>query len=253
MYKNRYIYILVILLLLYIIITRNTNLYFTENIKIDVLFTRFKEPDMTKLLEPLINKNNINIYIYNKGEDIPTGIPDNATNIKIINIPNLGWDSYAYFYHVINNYNNLPDYIVNLHASAQYLDHKYDLYSKIIEVIFKVFNDSSIKFYSGYILRDEEYSFRISDWNASYNLNKTNNKLTESSIYPFGSWLENKIGKKVNDIIKSTWHGMFIVHKSRILKYSKSFYEDIFSEIQVWQSEVNHYLERSWYTFYNDD
>jgi len=45
---------------------------------------------------------------------------------------------------------------------------------------------------------------------------------------------------------------MFIVNKSKILKYSKAFYSDILEEISVWQSEVNHYLERSWYTFYNN-
>jgi hypothetical protein len=232
---------------------KNTNLYFTENIKVDVLFTRFKEPDMSKLLEPLIHKNNINIYIYNKGDDIPLGIPDDMTNIKIINIPNLGWDSYAYFYHIINNYDSLPDYIVNLHASAQNIDHKYDIYLNIITVIFSVFEGSSIKFFGGNHIRDDSYSFRINNWDASLDVNKTINKLTESKIYPFGAWLESKINKKVNDIIKTTWKGMFIVHRSRILKFPKSFYDDIFNEIQVWQSEVNHYIERSWYTFYNEE
>jgi hypothetical protein len=47
------------------------------------------------------------------------------------------------------------------------------------------------------------------------------------------------------------YFGQFIVHKSRILKYPISFYKNILDEISVWQSEVNHYLERSWYTFYN--
>lgn len=253
MYKYRYIYILVCLCIIILCMYKNTHLHFTEDIKVDVLFTRFREPDMSKLLEPLINKNNINIYIYNKGDDIPLGIPDDMTNIKIINIPNLGWDSYAYFYHIINNYNNLPDYVVNLHASAQYIDYKYDTYSNIITIIFSIFEDSSVKFFGGNHIRDENYSFRIDNWNASLDVNKTNNKFTESKVYPFGAWLESKINKKVNDIIKMSWHGMFIVHRSRILKYPKSFYDDIFSEIQVWQSEVNHYLERSWYTFYNEE
>jgi hypothetical protein len=45
--------------------------------------------------------------------------------------------------------------------------------------------------------------------------------------------------------------GMFIVSKNNILKYDKFWYKEILYEISVWQSEVNHYLERSWFVFYN--
>jgi hypothetical protein len=45
---------------------------------------------------------------------------------------------------------------------------------------------------------------------------------------------------------------MFLVHKSRILRYPISFYKDLLTEISVWQSEVNHYLERSWFSFYGE-
>jgi len=45
---------------------------------------------------------------------------------------------------------------------------------------------------------------------------------------------------------------MFFVHKSRILKYPISFYINLFDEISVWQSEINHYLERSWYLFFGE-
>ena len=44
---------------------------------------------------------------------------------------------------------------------------------------------------------------------------------------------------------------MFVVSKNNILRYKKEWYQDILEEISVWQSEVNHYLERSWYIFYN--
>ena len=29
-------------------------------------------------------------------------------------------------------------------------------------------------------------------------------------------------------------------------------YQEILKEISVWQSEVNHYLERSWYALYSN-
>ena len=42
-----------------------------------------------------------------------------------------------------------------------------------------------------------------------------------------------------------------MVSKNNILKYNIQWYRNILDEISVFQSEVNHYIERSWYVFYN--
>jgi hypothetical protein len=223
---------------------------------IHVLFTRYKEPDMTELLKPFINKKNITVYIYNKGDDIPKGIPNNAFNIIIINIPNLGWDAYGYVYHIINNYNNLPTYVANLHASAQYLQHKYELYLEITNIITNKNNKN--KFYGGKV-DITSLQFQLEDWTATLDINKnTENKYIKSSIFPLHKWIESKIKNIPNKVkigendLHCNYFGQFLVHKSRILLYPISFYKDILEEISVWQSEVNHYLERSWYTFYSE-
>jgi hypothetical protein len=225
---------------------------------VHVLFTRYKEPDMSDLLKPFINKKNITVFIYNKGEDTPSGIPNGATNIKIINIPNLGWDSYGYIYHIINNYKKLPTYIANLHASAQYLQHKYQLYLDIVNYIENI-DTNRIKYYGGKI-DTTPLHFRLENWIATLDVNKqTNNKYTQSNIYPLNTWLESKINtisdkvKNGDGQLKCNYFGQFIVHRSRILRYPLSFYKNILEEISVWQSEVNHYLERSWYTFYGEE
>ena len=59
--------------------------------KTHILITRYKETDMSIVLKPFINKKNTTIFIYNKGDDIPLGIPYNTKNLKIIQLPNLGW------------------------------------------------------------------------------------------------------------------------------------------------------------------
>jgi hypothetical protein len=51
---------------------------------IHIIITRYKEPDISQLLSPFLDNKNIIIYIYNKGNDIPIGIPANAKNIHII-------------------------------------------------------------------------------------------------------------------------------------------------------------------------
>jgi hypothetical protein len=227
-----------------------------------IVYTRYKEPDMSTLLLPLVNKKNLHIYIYNKGDDIPSGIPDDARNVKIINIPNLGWDAYAYLYHVVNNYNNLPDYIYSLHASAQYLSYKYVKYINILHSpIVGSNNADDIMYYFGGDVSPSDINFQLDMWGASFFLNisnNTNNKYVKSNIRPLGNWIKSKLGNIPPNIlinnseIKGNTHGMFKVHKSRILRYSISFYKELLEDISVWQSEVNHYLERSWYGFYSE-
>ena len=206
------------------------------------------------VLKPFLNKENTTIFIYNKGKDIPSGIPKDNKNIIIINIPNLGWDAYGFFYHVIHNYNNLPDYIYNLHASAQYLDSKYNLFIDILS------NNNNNKYYGGK-LYNCNLDFYLNDWSASYHLNKLinpNETYTFSNIRPLKKWLLTKISNIPDyaivdhNTIYYTWGGMFLVHKSKILLYPIIFYKNILNEISVWQSEVNHYLERSWYIFYGN-
>jgi hypothetical protein len=259
--NNKYLVYCIILIpiFFYIILP----IFNTKNIiynPIHVIITRYREPDLTKLLEPFINNKNISIFIYNKGDDIPLGIPDNSYNITIINIPNLGWDSYGYITHVINNYNNLPTYIVNIHASAPYNEYKNITYIEIIDLIYNIIDEKNdkIMFYGG-TMNDTLLDFRLYDWKATLNINNdSNDKYILSQIYPLNKWLESKIQKiPDNLIIKENYlicnyFGQFLVHKSKILKYDISFYNDILNEISVWQSEVNHYLERSWYTFYGE-
>jgi hypothetical protein len=207
-----------------------------------IIYTRYKEPDMSLLLSPLVNKKNLHIFIYNKGDDIPSGIPEEAKNIKIINIPNLGWDAYAYLHHVINNYNNLPDYIYSLHASAQYLSYKYVKYINILHSpIINSSNADDIIYYYGDGVYPTDMNFQLDTWGASFFLNdsnNTNNKYVKSKIRPLGNWIKSKLGNIPPNIlinnseIKGNNHGMFKVHKSRILRYSISFYKELLEDIR---------------------
>jgi hypothetical protein len=92
--------------------------YSNPGTKIHILITRYKETDISIILKPFINKKDTTIFIYNKGNDIPLGIPNNTENLKIIQIPNLGWDAYGFLYHIINNYDNLSEYIIFLPGSC---------------------------------------------------------------------------------------------------------------------------------------
>ena len=283
--KNKYIYIFIIIIFLIFIIIQKikenkqkiednkkkienekpkienlpnlSNRFKIENEKIiHILITRYKETDINIVLKPFINKKNTTIFIYNKGNDKPFGISNNIKNINIIKIPNLGWDAYGFLYHIINNYDNLPDYIYTFHASVQYLNHKYDVFKDILD---KQHDD---KYYYGGSLNTSNLTYSLDNWRATTTINRLANnedeKYSISSIRPFNKWLLTKINKIPNFALdeknnfKHNYKGMFFVHKSRILKYPITFYINLFIEISVWQSEVNHYLERSWYLLYGE-
>jgi hypothetical protein len=235
------------------------NIKWTEtNAQVHVIITKFNETNIEKMIEPLKNKKNVTIYIYNKGTKIDDALFADTTNVRIIEIPNLGWDSYAYFKHVIDHYDNLPDYIYLLHASVSQLNHKMILYKNLINKSNELDVNINNKYYYGGDISTTSGDFTLSDWNATNIYNRIiGNKFTISNIRPFKKWIESKINKipdnmiDDNNNIKVNYFGMFVVSKSNILRYDKNWYKNILSEISVWQSEVNHYLERSWYIFYN--
>ena len=237
---------------------KNLNL---ENIKwtesdatTHIIVTRYKEENIIKMLLPIINKKNVSIFIYNKGDEMNNEEFEGIDNIKIIKIRNLGWDSYPYVKHVIDNYYNLPDYIYLVHASAIYLEHKKKLYLELINKS-KMLSKDDYYYYGGEILY-VPLDFTINKYIATTTLNKSNHKMEISKIRPLKKWIKTKIEEipksyMEENTIKSNYYGMFMVSKRNILKYDRFWYKEILYEISVWQSEVNHYLERSWFIFYN--
>ena len=270
MEKIFYTLLVLIIICIYILWRKNYNEHMNqlyqkvEKVKwtetdalVHIIITKYNEIDIDKMIKPFKNKKNVMVYIYNKGNKIEDELFADATNVSIIEIPNLGWDSYAYFKHVINNYDNLPDYIYLLHASVMQIDHKMNLYGELINKSNELDSNINNKYYYGGGLNSESGDFTISEWNATSIYNRTTgNKFTISNIRPLKKWLESKINKIPdnmidNNIIKINYYGMFVVSKNNILRYKKEWYQNILDEISVWQSEVNHYLERSWYIFYN--
>jgi len=222
-----------------------------------IIITRYNEPDISRILKPFINKKNVTVFIYNKGQDIPFGIPDDATNVKMIQIPNLGWDSYGYVSHVINNYDNIPDFIFSIHASAETLINKFQIYLSLINLSKDLDRYNINKFYYGGNIVTVPLDFRIYNHISKSRINRVVNKFEQANIYPLYNWIKSKISKIPENVIVddnhmlANYYGMFCVNKKSIMIYPKEFYINILDEISVWQSEVNHYLERSWYTFYS--
>ena len=72
-------------------------------------------------LDWLDNMKTENIVIYNKGEPIDR---------KCIKRPNIGREGETFLYHIINNYDNLPDYLILLQGNP--FDHFFSIFSNNI-------------------------------------------------------------------------------------------------------------------------
>ncbi len=216
-----------------------------------VLFivNRFKEKDLSFISNLKVDEKHYktSYLIYNKGDKIdPHTLNQHAS---IIDIPNLGWDSYGFLKYVIENYDHLPDFIFLIHASAPLRPEKAELMQKLIE-------HGPTSFYAGQI-HGTPYNFTMDSYTSYTKVNVLNNcPLVRSATRPFGKWYENTLSKSPIFIdfkkgeVKTVYLGMFVVSKTRLLKWPLKIYESMFKEIQVCQSEVNHYLERSWYSMF---
>ena len=97
--------------------------------KIQVVVSRFNE-NLDWLL--ILNNLDIDILIYNKGEENIDYIKHNI-RCEIRNIPNIGREGSTYIDHIINNYKKLYNYTIFVQGFP--FDHCPNIYSKMIEIV----------------------------------------------------------------------------------------------------------------------
>lgn len=98
-------------------------------IKIQVVVSRFNE-NLDWLL--ILNNLDIDILIYNKGEENIDYIKHNI-RCEIKNIPNIGREGCTYIDHIINNYKKLYNYTIFVQGFP--FDHCPNIYSKMIDIV----------------------------------------------------------------------------------------------------------------------
>jgi hypothetical protein len=176
--------------------------------------------------------------IYNKGAN---NIDLNIFNI--VKLRNVGRESHTYLYHIVNNYEKLAENTIFFQGSIK--DHKVLNMSDYI-------NNNSITAYFENILFDKlrnkiEHKGK---WEKEYN----KGLMLKESLTPY-EWLKNVIGiifEENIDVIKVIWGANFAVSRDLIKSKPKSFYQNILRYIENHiNPELGHYIERSWYIFFN--
>ncbi len=176
--------------------------------------------------------------IYNKGNN---NIDSNIFNI--VNLKNVGRESHTYLYHIINNYEKLAYNTIFFQGNIN--DHK------ILELNDYINNNNMTAHFENIPL----YKFKNkiehkSKWEKEYN----NGLMLKESLTPY-EWLKDVLGivfEENVDNIKVIWGANFAVTKDLIKSKPKSFYENILRYIEYHKNpELGHYIERSWYIFFN--
>ena len=96
-------------------------------------------------------------------------------------------------------------------------------------------------------LKDHFNNFHLDDWKCSHHQNNQLNKdskLVQSSIRPYGKWFKHSFG---TIRVHCYWLcGIFSIDKRDILKHPITRYQQILESIHSKNSEVSHYIERSY-------
>jgi hypothetical protein len=191
-----------------------------------IIIARFKEE--TEWVNKISKFNKVHIYEKEK-PDHPYNVPKNRGN-----------EASAYLKYIIDNYNNLPSYLVLIHCHESSWHH----------------TDSIVDIINSYIGKEIKFE----------NINDPK-KCNDMGNYQ--DWVNGDVGNFYQKLIKpavgahtihENWTdkqpgcAQFIIHKDRILDHSLDFYKDIFDWIMnVDVSFKNHgfYLEWTWELFWN--
>jgi len=193
-----------------------------------------------------INTSLFDIFIYNKGDNIDI----NNSNYKIINLDNTGRESHTYLYHIINNFDNLPEKII--FTQAHPFDHVRNTFINEINN----FNNCSFNFFyfSKNILKIQynknnflEYgNLNGSKWE---NYHDINSPLSTTMKKLFENFKDQEL-----NIIFGTG-AIYGVNKELIIKNEKDFYikciDVLNSSLNLKNPDEGHSFERLWYHIFN--
>jgi len=189
-----------------------------------------------------INPEIFDIIIYNKGNTI-----ESKPSYRIINIENIGRESHTYLYHIISNYDNLPEKMIFIQAHP--FDHVRNTFFQ--ELVDFINNESDFYYFSKNILK------------IQYDENK--NKYREEGMLNGNYWtnyhevnsptftLITKLFGEYNPYDLKIAFGtgaIFGVSKTNVEKYDVEFYQKCIDILVSNTNKINpddgHAYERLW-------
>ena len=215
---------------------------------IEVIVTRYKEH--LDWFRYIIDKVDT-IYIYNKGPNdnfFMDFFPDKSVydkKIKVINAPNVGRIDHTLVYHILNNWETLPETLISLPGSVMMCKKKGYYLSAIIKKIGIIASRYS-GFYAPRFFRvGPSFNYTIDDYHAEANCNRNDNPFIKSEYPDFQAWKTALVDKRPMHYLAI--RGMFAVSRANITHIDKKIYTNLLDSLSVGDNiENGHFAERIW-------
>ena len=182
----------------------------------------------------------IHTHIYHKGADLqPPSLPLNAWN----RLPNVGRESHTYLYHIINNYDSLPEVTVFLQGDGEDLP-KY-CFEKPMDFVYKARNNISCRVH-----------YRDNNWGRIQHIGKFLEAMQRGELRAaklnLGEFFEELFGFPHPRNFPVCLAGCFAATRDMIKKHPVDFYRKAISFVDDHPNpEEGHYFERLWATIFS--
>lgn len=210
----------------------------------DIVVAHYKE-NVDEWINKVEHKNIRNIFLYSKNSSyIPS--PKIVQNIKINHqyLPNIGRESHTYLTYCIDHYSNLPDFVIFLQGFSAC----HGVTLAILNSWLNQIEQNNIKYTNNYKISHLYTGLkdgRRKSWKGK----------TELSRLSMMDWFNFYIKNPINNIAQSRIYfgAVFGVSKDKILSRSLDEYKNLLLEFQTINPEACHFIERSWYYWFNLD
>mmetsp|Transcript_82009 Transcript_82009/g.198806 ORF Transcript_82009/g.198806 Transcript_82009/m.198806 type:complete len:309 (-) Transcript_82009:187-1113(-) len=199
------------------------------------------------------------LYLYCKG-----GF---SKDPRCIHVENVGTEEYAYFRHLLDNWDNLADITVfsidNMDNMAHYIPTTKNHLDFLVNKVATPAKRAAFRGFEALDFMPVTKHFHINDYHSSAlrGDDLTHKRLCPASLQPFGPWYKRFINASDSnfthlDCAASSFHGIFAVSRERIHRVKKSVFQELVKEVErcrgVNHFVAGHYLERSWSALFTE-
>lgn len=236
--------------------------------KINLIIARYNEN--LDWIENIPKNLNINIIIYNKGED--------NIHYPSIKLKNVGRESHTYLYHIIENYNNLGDitiftqgdpfthnpnfiydlYKIDTYQDIQPLSYGYNYNIPPTEITYEFYKKFQSNFYIDYLDNDFKPTyFYYYNYFSDKIIDNIKKILKQKDLLKYYQQKLNIDNFEDQYLLPVSYSALFSVKKYIIQKRSIDFYKNILNLLlHTKKFDMGYILERLWlvifyYNIYN--